>query len=258
MRENATLKELMEAYEACEKTAKTLRQNGKNWLLERESGELLAEHVTKDEKNGNLIIRVYKDGFVYFEERKHFTVFSLEDVKGAEIVYEAVAPELTVKVSRSIAQEDYLQMCWYVALYLISMDRMASNGEKKQGKHMDCHITDEMQNLYWMGRTVDFLEKERREELERRVLGIIKPRNWQIFRILFYDQMTQQELANCLHKTQQAVSKIYRDTLNKLAAHAAEFEDFHEDYYDQSSECRKRFYRGSYNLDSDRDKDEEN
>lgn len=68
MRDNATLGKLMEAYDAREKKARVLRQNGKNWLLERESGELLAEHVTKDEKNGNLIIRVYKDGFVYFEE----------------------------------------------------------------------------------------------------------------------------------------------------------------------------------------------
>ncbi|MBQ9488936.1 MAG: sigma-70 family RNA polymerase sigma factor, partial [Lachnospiraceae bacterium] len=211
--------------------------------------DLLAEHSTINEKGEKTSVHVYADGYVLYEVGNHFTVFNLEEVKGKKIEYEAVDTSFTNRTSRSLTNEEYMELCWYVALFLVASDKIELNLEKDQAKIVQLHITEDNENQSWMGKTEDLIRGRRKEDMVDLILKHVSMKQWSIFQLVFLEEMSQAEVAKMFCITQQAVSKICAKTLRKLAEHAAEFSDYCDVLFDQSRECKKRYFKGSNNAD---------
>jgi RNA polymerase sigma factor (sigma-70 family) len=248
------IKELMEAYGEVGIKDVEERQNGKSWLLERAENMMLVSYFSNLSKSGRMSLRVYRDGYVLYEEGKHYTVFRLEDLEDFTFTYDALDYGAMSRKDRTVSKETFMEMRWYVALSMFAMMRIAENVKKEQEKIAPKHLTDGLSDVLKDGRYSDFLRSEVNRECVREILKFVKKKHWLIFAAIYFGGLTQNEIAERSGVSQQAISKIYVSTLKKLSENQERFKDYYAEVMNHSEDCPKRYRKGCGNKEKESDK----
>ena len=161
----------------------------------------------------NSILKVYKNGFVSYSaidgNKKHTTVFSINKVKWTYYFADGT--------STTIPLEQYEQFDAQIVLAAYGEQRLAHNNEVRQ--QIDDDKEEKIRTTY-ADKVPDFSDELiSKLDMKARLNSALKQlteKQYQVVRLYYYEQMTQDEIAELLCTTRSNVNAHLRLAMKKL------------------------------------------
>ena len=196
---------------------------GKHQLMARHERLLARMEHYMGQGSVKVSIKVYESGYVLYEEDRRFTVFHLNDVCGEPVEYASVDESVASKAQRTIPRELFLGSEWHVRLMLEGNDRIMHNREKVERDHVQFSHSEYAEDSLPFFMMEDFVcglqeqvIREKRKEVFEKLKRELRPIQWEVYVLIEKYGKTQQEVADYLGISQQAVSKDYKRAILKV------------------------------------------
>lgn len=201
-----TLNELKKRVPVADKNVSVL---GKTELLKTGAEVVVKEIIEKD-----VVISVYDNGFVLYEEGRHRTIFRLHECSGYD--YCSMDGKTEVFGSEFFENEN-----WYILLMMIGMDRVETNRKRLLSNHKVLSF-DMEENDYLSLKSLavsDMVEDILRKETMVEIADMLNERQLYAVTAYYCDGIPQAEIAEKLHISQQAASGLIKRSLGVIRNH---------------------------------------
>lgn len=160
-------------------------------------------------------VEVYANGFVLYHHETHQTVFNLHKVE--DTYY-------------STADEEKNPLPWYFHLMMVGDDRIMNNKEKADEKRMVTkeEIIEDNNVAFKDCGQKDPLEKILERERLSFICSYLTEYQKLVVVLYFMERMTQEEIADYLGKSREAIKKTLLQAVNKLKKHKGAIAKFYE------------------------------
>ena len=197
--------------------SKGKRQIGRRQLLARGEPVIASMETTLGSDSISVRLRVFRSGYVLYEEDELFTVFHLGEIYGRGTEYHPLWEGLIPQSAIQIPYEVYMSAEWYIRLLIEGSDRIIRNREKIRNDHVEFSYSDIAEAIPPLSYTPDFfaditetLHRQRRQAVCDYVSSNMHPTLWRVYVLIESEGKKQKEVAKELGITQQAVSKDYK------------------------------------------------
>ena len=202
---------------------KVNRQIGRRQLLERKEPVIASMITTLGSDSIIVRLRVFRSGYVLYEEDNLFTVFHLNDVYGRGTEYHSLFDELIPLPESKIPGEVFMDTEWYIRLLIEGSDRIIRNREKIRNDHIQFSYSDIAEAIPPLAYTPDFfaditdeINQRRRQAVFDYISSNMNPTLWRVYVLIESEGKKQKEVAKELGITPQAVSKDYKKARKKI------------------------------------------
>ena len=176
---------------------------------------IVAEYeTTMKNESLNVHIRVFKSGYVLYEEDGSRTIFHLDDLfrvySGSE---------------NSISEEILMNTDWQVGVILAGNERIQHNLMEKEKRHREYSysgIAEDFVNAFYYD-DYEFLlqideeiRRQKAEEVFQILKDSMKPIQWEVYILAKRDELQQEKIAAILGKSQSTISKNYLIACNTV------------------------------------------
>lgn len=180
-------------------TAKQLRDSGEELVAFREIG-------------GDGSLSVYSSGYAIYSNGSGTTVVSLGEC--GEYTYRFLDGEDGIPTESRFVLDDE---DWSVAIALVGEERIKENlmnrkGDRKGGRELD----DNWEHIRVEEEAPDVLEAVIRKEMVSELLGCLTGRQREVVEAYFFEELTQQQIADKLGISKPAVNKTLKNALTAM------------------------------------------
>lgn len=181
----------------------------------------LKEHkvVVKEMINADTTISVYDHGYVLYTAGNQSTVFPLHSCDDYE--YVSVTGD-----NKEFNKEFFDNANWYIRLLMEAEDRMAYSQSKISTNHgvfSNSDVTDDAEIM--RGSSKDFVDDVIDREILNALIKELTERQKTVLNLVYFEEMRQQDVADCLGIKQQSVNDLLNRAL-KTMKKKAENEEF--------------------------------
>ena len=181
----------------------------------------LKEHkvVVKEMINADTTISVYDHGYVLYTAGNQSTVFPLHSCDDYE--YVSVTGD-----NKEFNKEFFDNENWYIRLLMEAEDRMAYSQSKISTNHgvfSNSDVTDDAEIM--RGSSKDFVDDVIDREILNALIKELTERQKTVLNLVYFEEMRQQDVADCLGIKQQSVNDLLNRAL-KTIKKKAENEEF--------------------------------
>ena len=181
----------------------------------------LKEHkvVVKEMINADTTISVYDHGYVLYTAGNQSTVFPLHSCDDYE--YVSVTGD-----NKEFNKEFFDNENWYIRLLMEAEDRMAYSQSKISTNHgvfSNSDVTDDAEIM--RGSSKDFVDDVIDREILHALIKELTERQKMVLNLVYFEEMRQQDVADCLGIKQQSVNDLLNRAL-KTMKKKAENEEF--------------------------------
>lgn len=195
-----TLKELKKKVPVADEKTVILSKN----VLVKLGAEIVVKEIVKDGAE----ISVYDNGFVLYEEGRHRTIFRLHECE--EYDYSSL------KGSKNVFGEEFFENeNWYILPLMIGMDRIETSRKRILSNHKVLSFDGEDSDFLSLrcplvqDMTEELIKKETLEE----IVSLLNDRQLYAVTAYYCEGVSQDEIANNLHISQQAASGLIKRSL---------------------------------------------
>ena len=181
----------------------------------------LKEHkvVVKEMINADTTISVYDHGYVLYTAGNQSTVFPLHSCDDYE--YVSVTGD-----NKEFNKEFFDNENWYIRLLMEAEDRMTYSQSKISTNHgvfSNSDVTDDAEIM--RGSSKDFVDDVIDREILHALIKELTERQKMVLNLVYFEEMRQQDVADCLGIKQQSVNDLLNRAL-KTMKKKAENEEF--------------------------------
>lgn len=176
--------------------------------------EVSGEEIIVCEKVSDILITVYRNGYVTCRRGKEKTVFRLDDCR--DYTYGAALTENEQTVPSNVFENAQ----WYFRLFIEAEDRLNANYERHLRRYQ--YSFDDCDNDYcqflsdntWEGGNI-FQKNEKKEQLKK-YLKLMTPKQQRVVILYFVYSKGIEEIAAELGVTHQAVSDMLKKAIRRV------------------------------------------
>lgn len=162
--------------------------------------------VVKEVISDDVEISVFENGYVLFQDGKHYTVFRLHDCEGYD--YCPLAGKNEIFQASFFENEN-----WYMLLLMVGMDRLEKNQSCVLSNHKVCSIDVGGFISILEGSQQDVLERIIQEETMMEIRSLLSEKQMYAVTAYYCEGISQLEISKRLGISQQAASKMIKSSI---------------------------------------------
>ena len=174
-------------------------------------------------------ITVYQNGFVLYTESNHYTIFHIDTVYNKSKQYLTVDEKTVPERLRTIEASVFWDLDWIIRLVMEGNERIIHNNNCAENKLIEFHYSEFSEDMEELCYTPGDLEEKALfekmcDELVEKVRSKLLPKQWVAYVKIEVHGLSEQELAEELKVSQQAVSRCYARACERILRVKADVE----------------------------------
>ena len=176
--------------------------------------------VVAEGKHDTGTVSVFKNGYILYTEDDRWTIFHISEVMRSGVRYETDKESIVPRKTRVLNASFFYEKDWILGIVMEGNRRMIENGDRVFRKWVEFHYSEyseEMEQLCFIPQYE--IEDDISDWIHTQIVELqkhITPSQWNVFVNITAFGVTEKELAERMHITQQTVSTCYRRAVNNI------------------------------------------